>query len=77
MDDVRYTFIGFSSDSDLVSQISADPLGCTQARININGSDPSIFVWTMIRFSGGVTAIAHPPITGSTPIWKPGINLIS
>jgi hypothetical protein len=77
VDDVRYAFIGFTSDSDLVSQISTDPIGCTKASININCSDPPKFVWIMIRFSGGVTAIAHPPITGSTPIWKPRINLIS
>ncbi len=25
--DVRYAFIGFTSDSDLVSQISANPFG--------------------------------------------------
>jgi hypothetical protein len=77
VDDVRYAFIGFACDSDLVSQISTNPFGCTQARININCSDPPKGVWIMIRFSGGMAAIAHPPITGSTPIWKPDINLIS
>jgi hypothetical protein len=74
MDDVRYTFIGFRSDSDLVSQISTDPFRCTKARININGSHP-YSVWIMIRFSGGMTAIAQPSIVGSTPIRKPEINL--
>jgi hypothetical protein len=79
MDYVRYALIGFSTDSDLVSQIYRELLGCIQARININGSDneSAPFVWIMIRFTGGMTSITNPPITGRAAIWIPGINLIS
>jgi hypothetical protein len=77
MDYVRYALIGFSTDSDLVSQIYRELLGCIQTTININGSDDPRFVWIMIRFAGGMTSITNPPITGSAAIWIPGINLIS
>jgi hypothetical protein len=76
MDYVRYALIGFSTDSDLVSQIYRELLGCIQARININGSDDPRFVWIMIRSCGGMTSIANPSITGSAAIRVPGINLI-
>jgi hypothetical protein len=74
---VRYALIGFRTDSDLVSQINREPFGCIQARININGSHASGAVWIMIRFSGTVTSITNPPITGSAAIWIPGSNGIS
>jgi hypothetical protein len=77
MDYVRYALIGFSTDSDLVSQIYRELFGCIQTTININGSDDPRFVWIMIRSGGGMTSITNPPITGSAAIWIPGINLIS
>jgi hypothetical protein len=80
-DDVRHSLIArLCSESNLIDQVRHDiglPAFAVKVAVNIDGTNPSLNIWIMIRLACSVSSVADPAVRSSISVWECIIDLFS
>jgi hypothetical protein len=80
-DDVRDSLIArLCKQSNLIDQVRHDiglPAFAVKVAVNIDGTNPSLYIWIMIRLASSVSRVADPAVRSSISIWECIIDLLT
>jgi hypothetical protein len=65
---------------NLINQVRHDiglPAFAVKVAVNIDGTNPSLCIWIMIRLARSVSCITDPTVRSSISIWEGVIDLFS
>jgi hypothetical protein len=66
--------------SNLIDQVRHDiglPAFAVKVAVNIDGTNPSLNIWIMIRLACSVSSVADPAVRSSISVWECIVYLLS